>query len=162
MCRCERWTIKKGECWKAFELWCRRRLLRVPWTVRRSNQSILKKINTEMFNVHLMWRADLLVKTLMLGKVERKRRRGWQRWWHLWLNGREFEQTLGDRKGQGRLVCCCPLACKELDMTERLNSNNRRDKEGHCIVIKGSAEEVRQLYISMGPTQEHLNTKGKC
>ena len=88
---CESWTIKKAECWRidAFELWCWRRLLRVPWTVRRSNQSVLKEINLEysleglmlklQYFGHLLWRADLLEKTLMLGKIEGRRRRGRQR-----------------------------------------------------------------------------------
>ena len=90
---CESWTIKKGECWRidAFELWCWRRLLRVPWTARRSNQSILKEISPEysleglMLKLklqsfgHQMQRTGLLEKTLMLGKIEGRRRRGWQR-----------------------------------------------------------------------------------
>ena len=88
---CESWTIKKAEQKRidTFELWCWRRLLKVPWTVRRSNQSILKEINSEysleglMLKLHnfghLMWRADLLEKTLMLGKIEGGRRRGRQR-----------------------------------------------------------------------------------
>ena len=90
---CESWSIKKAECWRidAFELWCWRRFLRVPWTARRSNQSILKEINPEysleglvlklkfQYLGHLMQRADSLEKTLMLGKIEGKRRRGWQR-----------------------------------------------------------------------------------
>ena len=90
---CESWTIKKAECWRidAFELWCWRRLLRVPWTARRSNQSILKEISPEysleglMLKLklqsfgHLMWRADSFEKTLMLGKIEGRRRRGQQR-----------------------------------------------------------------------------------
>ena len=90
---CESWTIKKAECQRidAFKLWCWRRLLRVPWTARRSNQSILKDINLEysleelMLNLklqylgHLMRRADSLEKTLMLGKNEGKRRRGQKR-----------------------------------------------------------------------------------
>ena len=89
----ESWTIKKAECRRiyAFELWCWRRLLRVPWTARRSNQSILKEISPEysleglmlklkvQYFGHLMWRADSLEKTLMLGKIEGRRRRGWQR-----------------------------------------------------------------------------------
>ena len=86
----ESWTIKKAERWRidAFELWCWGRLLTVPWTARRSNQSILKEINAEysleglMLNLwffgHVMPRADSLEKTLMLGKIEGKRRRGWQ------------------------------------------------------------------------------------
>ena len=90
---CESWTIKKAECWRiaAFELWCWTRLLRVPWTARRSNQSILKeispgcsleglmlKLKLQYFG-HLMWRTDLFEKTLMLGMIEGGRRRGWQR-----------------------------------------------------------------------------------
>ena len=90
---CECWTKKKAECWRidAFELWCWRRLLRVPWTARKSNQSILKEINPGcsleglilklklQYFGYLTWRANVLGKTLMLGKIEDKRRRGWQR-----------------------------------------------------------------------------------
>ena len=89
----EIWTTEKAECWRtdAFKLWCWRRLLRVPWTARRSNQSILKEINPEysleglMLKLklqcfgHLMWRTDSLEKTLMLGKIEDRRKSGWQR-----------------------------------------------------------------------------------
>ena len=96
---CDSWTIKKTEPWRidAFELWCWRRLLRVPWTARRSNQSILKEISPEYsleglilmlkldYFGHLMWRTDLFEKTLMLGMIEGKRRRGWQRM--RWLDG---------------------------------------------------------------------------
>ena len=94
---CESWTIKKTECRRsdAFELWCWRRLLRVPWTERRSNQSILKEISPEcsleglklklQYFGHLMQRADSLEKTLMLGKTEGRRRRGQQRM--RWLDG---------------------------------------------------------------------------
>ena len=96
---CESWTIKKAECRRmdTFKLWCWRRLLRVPWTARRSNQSILKEINPEYSLVglmlklklqyfgHLMRRADSLEKTLMLGKIEGRRRRGWQKM--RWLDG---------------------------------------------------------------------------
>ena len=86
--RCESWTITKAECGRidAFELWCWRRLLRVPWTARRSNQSILKEINPEysleglmlklQYFGHRMQRADSLEKTLILGKIESKRKRG--------------------------------------------------------------------------------------
>ena len=96
---CECWTIKKAEHQRidAFELWCWRRLLRVPWTARRSNQSILKEINPGcslerlmlklklQYFGHLMWRADSFEKTLMLGKIEGRRRRGQQRM--RWLVG---------------------------------------------------------------------------
>ena len=85
MCGCESWTMKKAECQKidAFELWCWRRLLRVPWTARRTNQSILKEISPEYSLEGRMQRADSLEKTLMLGKIEGRRRRGHQRmrWW---------------------------------------------------------------------------------
>ena len=94
---CESWTITKAECWRidAFEVWCWRRLLRVPWTARSSNQSILKEISPEysleglMLKLkfqsfgHLMWRTDSLEKTLMLGKTKGRRRRGQQRMRHL-------------------------------------------------------------------------------
>ena len=90
MCRCESWTIKKTEHQKidAFELWCWRRLWRVPWTARRSNQSILKEINAEysleglmlklklQYFGHLMGKPDSFEKTLLLGKIEDRRRRG--------------------------------------------------------------------------------------
>ena len=91
MYRCESWTIKKAECWRidAFELQCWRRLLRVSWTARRSNQSTIKKIKPEysleglrlklQYFGHLMWRTESLGKTLMLGKIEGRRRRGPQR-----------------------------------------------------------------------------------
>ena len=93
MCGCEGWTLKKAEHWRidAFELWCWRRLLKVPWTTRRSNLSILTEISAEysleglmvklklQYFGHPMQRADSLQKTLMLGKIEGRRRRGWQR-----------------------------------------------------------------------------------
>ena len=99
MYRCESWTVKKAECLRTdvFKLWCWRKLLRVPWTARRSNQSILKKINPEcslkrlMLRLklqnfgHLMWRTDSFENTLMLGKIEGWRRRRWQRMW--WFDG---------------------------------------------------------------------------
>ena len=95
----ENWTIKKIECQRtdAFELWCWRRLLRVPWTARRSNQSILKEVSPEysleglmlklrlQYFGHLMWRTDSFEKTLMLRKIEGRRRKGWQRM--RWLDG---------------------------------------------------------------------------
>ena len=96
---CESWAIKKAEYWRidAFELWCWRRFLRVPWTARRSNQSILKEISPEysleglilklklQYFGHMMWRTDSFVKTLMFGNVEGRKKRGWQRM--RWLDG---------------------------------------------------------------------------
>ena len=96
---CEGWAIKKNQCWRidAFELWCWRRFLKVPWTARRSNQSILKEISPGcsleglmlklklQYISHLMWRADSFEKTLLLGKIDGRRRRGWQ--WMRWMDG---------------------------------------------------------------------------
>ena len=133
---CESWTVKKAEKHQrneAFKLWCWR-LLRIPWTTWRSNQSILKEMNSEyslegmmlklklQYSGHLMWRADSLEKTFMLGKIE-GRRRGWQRMrsvgCHHPLNEHEFEQTPGDGEGQGNLVFCRPWGGKEADTTEQ-------------------------------------------
>ena len=135
---CESWTIKKAECWRINTL--NGRFLRVLWIARRSNQSVLKEISPEysleglmlklklQYFGHLMWRADLLEKTLMLGKIEARRRRGWQRtkWleYHHQLSGHDFEQTLGDGEGHGSLACYSPLGHKASDMTEQLNNKS--------------------------------------
>ena len=134
----ESWTIKKAECERidAFELWCWRRLLRVPWTARRSNQSILKeispgcsleglvlKLKLQYFG-YPMRKADSFEKTLMLGKIEGRRRRGRQDemvGWHHRPNGHEFEQAPGDGTGQGSLACFDSWDRKTSDMTEQLN-----------------------------------------
>ena len=105
---CESWTITKAECPRidAFELWCWRRLLRVSWTARRSNQSILKEISSEysleglmlklklQYFGHLMWRGDSFEKTLMLGKIEVKRRRGQQKMRWLYATTNSMDMTL--------------------------------------------------------------------
>ena len=139
----ESWTIKKAECRRidAFELWCWRRLLRVPWTARRSSQSILKeirpgcslvelmlKLKLQYFG-HLMRRPDSLEKILMLGKIEGRRRRERQRM--RWLYGitNSMDMSLGLMSlgtpgvgdGQGGLACCGSWGCKESDTTEWLN-----------------------------------------
>ena len=137
---CENWSVKKAvqQRTDAFELCCWRRLLRVPWTARRSNQSILKEISPEysleglmlklkfQYFGHLMQRTDSLEKTLMLGKIEGRRRRGRQRM--RWLDGiinsmdmslSKLQELLMD--GQGSLVGCCPWSWKESNMTEGLN-----------------------------------------
>ena len=111
----------------ALELWCSRRLLRVPWTTRRSNQSILKEVNPGhsfeglmlklklQYFGHLMRRTDSLEKTLMLGKIEGRKRRAWQRM--RWLDGitdsHELEQAPRVGDIQGSLECCIPWVCKE-------------------------------------------------
>ena len=130
MYECESWTIKKAEHRRidAFELWCWKRLLRILWTERRSNLSILKEINPEyslkeqMLKLqnfsHQMWRANSLEMTLILGKIEGGGR-GWQRmrWLDGIINSNKLQQTLGDSEGQGSLACCSPWGHKELDTT---------------------------------------------
>ena len=146
---CESWTIKKAECWRidVFELRCWRRFLRVCWTARRSNQSILKEISPGcsleglMLNLklqyfgHLMRRADSFdssrsfEKTLMLGKIEGRRRKGRQRMtWQ--LNGHGFGWTPGVGDGQEGLGSCGSWGCKESDMPEWLNWTEPTVTEG--------------------------------
>ena len=137
---CVSWTVKKAERQRidAFELWCWRRLLRVPWTSRRSNQSILKevspgcsleglklKLKLQYFG-HLMWRVDSLEKTHMLGGIGGRRKRRWQdemAGWHHWLDEHEFGWTPGVGDGQGGLACCNSWGRKESDTTEWLELN---------------------------------------
>ena len=140
---CESWTIKKAEHWRTdgFELWCWRRLLRVPWTARRSNQSILKEISHEnsltglmlklklQYFGHLSRKTDSLEKTLMLGKIEGGKRRARQR--VRLLDGITDSTNVSLSKlwkmvkeGHGSLVCCSPWGHKELDTTERLDSKS--------------------------------------
>ena len=132
---CESWTIKKAEHWRmdAFELWCWRRLLRISWTAKRSNQSILKGNQSWIFTGRIDADAEapvlwpLGVKSWLIGK-DLDARKDWGQeekrttedemvGWHHQLNGHEFKQTPGDSKGQGSLACCRPWGCKELDTT---------------------------------------------
>ena len=141
---CESWTGKKTEHWRidAFELWCWRRFLRVPWTARRSNQSILKEISPGIslkgmmlklklqYFGHLMRRVNSLEKTLMLGGIGGRRRRGRQRM--RWMDGItdsmdvNLEWTPGVGNGQGGLTCCDSWGRQESDTAERLNWTDRQ------------------------------------
>ena len=132
--------------------------LRVPWTARKSNQSILKEIDPEysleglmlklQYFAHLMWRANSLEKILMLGKIEGRRGREWQRM--RWLdgitdgNGHELGQTLGDGEGQRRLACCSPWGHEEWDMAWQLNNKK------HLITL---------LYLFMQTCLKHLHNQ---
>ena len=134
---CESWTVKKAECRRidAFELWCCRRLLRVPWTARRSKQSILKEISPRcsleglmlklklQYFGHLTQRADSLEMTLMLGKIEGRRRRGRQRMRLLTGITDSTDMSLSElwESVMDSLVCCSPWGHKELDTTEQMN-----------------------------------------
>ena len=138
---CESWTIKKAECRRtdAFELWCWRRLLRVPWTARRSNKSILKEISPEysleglmlklklQYFVHLMQRADSLEKTdaeKHWRQEEKEMPEDEMVRWHHWFNGHEFEQAPGVDDGQGSLMCCGLWGRKESDTAEHWTELN--------------------------------------
>ena len=135
----ESWTVKKAERWRidAFELWCWRRLLRVPWTARRSNLSILKEINPGISSGRNDAKAETPVlwpphaKSWLIGKdsdagrewgqEEKRRTEDEMAGWYHWLNGCESEWTPGVGDGQGGLACCDSWGRKELDTTERLN-----------------------------------------
>ena len=144
MCACESWTVEKAEHQRidAFEMQCWRRLLKVPWTARRSNQSILKEINPEYsleglmlklkfqyfvylktihITLHRIWRDDSLEKTLMLGKIEGRKRRGWQRM--RWLNG----------------------TTKSMDMSLSKLQKMVKDREARRAAIHGVAKNWTQL-----------------
>ena len=135
---CESWTIKKAECRRidAFELWCWRRVLRVPWTTRRSNQSILNGISPGFIGrtdieaeTPILWPPD--VKSWLIwkdpdagkdwGKGEKGATEDEMVRWHHWLNGHGFGWTLGVGDAQGGLACCGSWGSKESDTTERLN-----------------------------------------
>ena len=142
---CESWTQKKAEHQRidAFELWCWRRLLRVPWTARRSNQSILLGNQSWIFfgrtdvetETSILWPLD--AKSWLTGKDPDAGKDGGQEekrvtedemvGWHSWVNGHEFEQTLGNSEGQRCLACCSLWGHKELDSTWQLNKSNRKE-----------------------------------
>ena len=137
---CDSWTIKKAESWRigAFQLWYWRRLLRVPWTARKSNQSILKESTLNIYwkdwcwtwnsntlaawcEEHFHWKRPWCWERMKAGgEGDDRERDGWM---DHHLNGREFEQAPEDGEGQGSLACCSLGGCKDLDMTQRLNNN---------------------------------------
>ena len=138
MYRYESWTVKKAECWRidAFELWCWRRVLWVPWTVRRSNQSILKEIHWIFIGrtdaeseTPILWPPDgknwLIWKDPDAGKDWKREEKGMTEdemvGWHHRLNGHEFVRAPGVGDGQGSLACCSPRDRKDSDTTEQLN-----------------------------------------
>ena len=166
---CESWTIKKPKYWRidAFELWCWRRLLRTPWTARRSNQSSPEysleglMLKHQYFH-HLMQRTDSLSKSLILGKIEGRRRRGWQRM--RWLDGISDSMDMSSSKlwelmmDRGSLVCCSPWDCKESDITEWLNwteghvtSHRSEDRTGdyHLLPFAGVCVHVELAFSSL-------------
>ena len=137
------WELDHKEGWAlknwCFRTWFWRRLLRVLWTARRSNQSILKEINPNFPWKDWWWSwSSSTLATWCKETTHWKRPWCWKIWdkvekgtiedkmigWHHWLNGHEFEQTPRNSEGQGNLVCCCPCNCKVLDTTQRLNNNN--------------------------------------
>ena len=173
---CESWTIKKAERQRidAFELWCWRRLLRVPWTTRRPNQSILKEINCEysleglMLKLklqsfgHLMWRTDSLWKTLMLGKIEGRRRRGRQRMMYGITDS--MDMSLSKLRELGKDREAWPRDRKESDTTEGLNWTGRRDATRQYWCIKAGPRRVlpySQPSISTHPSP-HLAVPSLC
>ena len=159
---CESWTVKKAECQRidAFELWCWRRLLRVPWTARRSNHSILNETNLgcSLEDWCWGWNSNTLA-TSCEELTHGKRPWCWEglgsggegddRGWHHWLDGHEFEWTPAVGDGQGGLACCSPWGLKELDMTEQLNwIKLKRDVRKIICLIKKQWEIRIQEYIA--------------
>ena len=151
---CESRTIKKAESQRtdAFELWYWRRLLRVPWTARESNQSILKEISPEysleglmlklnlQYFGHLMQRADTLEKTLMLGEIEGRRRRGQKRmrWLDSITDSMDMSLSkLSDSEVQGNLASCSPWGCKESDMTWDWTTINEYSRVNNSCYTEG-------------------------
>ena len=156
---CESWTVKKAERWRinVFELWCWRRLLRVPWNARRSNQSILKEISPGcslegmMLKLKLQYFGHLMQRVDSLEKTD-----AWRDWrqeekgmtedemagWHHWLDGREFEWTLGVGDGQGGLACCDSWGHKESDVTERLSLSEKKARNGDSLTQRCTGSQI--------------------
>ena len=154
---CESWTIKQAECQiiDAFELWCWKRLLRVPWTARRSNQSIQKEISPEysleglklklklQYFGHLIWRTDSLEKSEKdWGQEEKGMTEDEMVRWHHQLNRHECEQASGAGDGQGSLACCSLWGRQESDVTKWLNWT---EGSVHCNKYRNSCDFVNKV-----------------
>ena len=152
---CKNWTVKKTERQRidAFELWCWRRLLRVPWTTRRSNQSVLKEIigrTDAEAETPILWPLDaknwLIGNDLDSGKDWMQEEKGTIEdemiGWHHWLNGHEFEQALGVGDGQGSLVCFSLWGCKESDTIDWLNWAEKR----YLCLLKKTPNKTQPLW----------------
>ena len=173
----ESWTIKKAECRRidAFKLWYWRRLLRVPWTARRSNQSILKEINPGISLEGMMLKLNS--STLATSCEELTQKRLWCReglgaggegttedemaGWHHWLDGRESEWIPGDGDGQGSLACCDSWGHNESDTTERLNWTELRCLYGIILLFLRS-NRCWQFDLWFLCLFEHLEFQGSC
>ena len=175
---CESWTVKKAERWRidAYELWCWRRLLRVPWTARRSNQSILKDISPGcsleglmlklklQYSGHLMWRVYSLEKTLMLGRIGGRRRMGWQRM--RWLDGITDSMDMGlgrlqklvmDREAWNSAIHVIAKSQTRLSDWTELNWT------GPLIKIKKNINKCPEIYKRIMPyTGRALSTEFKA
>ena len=160
---CESWTVKKEECQRidAFKLWCWRRLLRVSWTARKSNQSILKEINSEyslgglmlklklQYFGHLIWKANSLQKTLLLGKIE-GRRRGWQR--IRWLDGindsmdtsfSKLQEIVKNREAWCAVVHVVRKSCTQLSSWTTTTPGGDGKGHEHCLGTLPSVKTCR-------------------
>ena len=158
---CESWTMKKAEHRRidAFELCCWRRLLRVPWTARRSNQSILKEISPGISLEGMMLKLKLQYFGHLMEELTHWKRlwcweglgsgegdnRGWDSWMHHWFNGCESEWTARVGDGQGGLACCNSWGHKESDTTERLNWT----ESGTCYVFSSGQNRVNELKVRL-------------
>ena len=166
MYRCESWTIKKAEHQRinAFELWCWRRLLKVPWTARISNPSIPRKsvLNIHWKDWHWCWNSSTWLPDVKNWLIEKDSdtRKDW-RWeekgttedemvgWPPRLNGHEFEQASGVGDGQGSLACCRPWDCKESDMTEQQPNWRSEFSQVHVYIFSIFQGPVRSIFLQL-------------